>query len=129
MTAATITAQKMNLSMVGMIGYLWETMDGDDVGQVVKLPPYKSLTVQLGAGGGNTHGSSTTVMQGSNDPLAESDPANAVWFTLTEKDTASTAISRTTTAILKEVKEHPLYIRPSQSGGTAADIDVIAIAR
>lgn len=119
--------QKMNINMAGKMAYLWEGLDGDDTGVPVKLPPYNNLTVQLGAAGGNTHGSGTYIMQGSNDPAVESDPTNAVWFTLTEKDTASTAVSRTTTAIIKEVKEHPLYIRPSSSGGTAGDIDAIAV--
>lgn len=125
---ATVTAQKLNPGTPGRSVHLWPAMAGADVGSVVKLPHYTNLTVQMGTQGGNTHGGSTTVMQGSLDPVAETDPDNAVWFTLTEKDTASTALSRTTSALFKEVKEHPLYIRPSQSGGTGGDIDVIAQA-
>lgn len=125
---ATVTAQKLNPGTPGRSVHLWPAMAGADVGSVVKLPHYKNLTVQIGANGGNTDGGATTVMQGSLDPVAETDPANAVWFTLTEKDTASTAVSCTTDPVFKEVKEHPLYIRPSQSGGSAGDIDVIAQA-
>ena len=130
MTAATRTATKVDHNLTGQATYIWEGLDGDDVGSVVKLPGgYDSLTVQLGAAGGNTDGSATTVMQGSMDAIAEVTPASAVWFTLTEKDTASTAVSRTTSAVLKEVKEKPLFIRPSQSGGTAGYMDVIATVR
>ena len=126
MAATTRTATPLDPSTTGRKGYIWEGLDGDDVGSVVKLPKYDNLTVQLGCAGGNTDGSATTVMQGSMDAIAEVTPASAIWFTLTEKDTASTAVSRTTSAVLKEVKEKPLYIRPSQSGGSAGDMDVIA---
>lgn len=129
MPTATIAASTIN-TVKGETTHLWATMDGDDVGSVVKVPDgTTSMTAQLGGQGGDTHGSSTTVLQGTNDPIAAVTPASATWFTLTEKDTASTAISRTTTAILKEVKEIPLYVRPSQSGGTAADIDVMLVCR
>jgi hypothetical protein len=128
MAAATRTATKLDIGITGLAAYQWAGLDGDDVGSVVKLPSYDKLTVQIGTSGGNTDGGATTVMQGTNDPLAESDPANAVWFTLTEKSTGD-AVSVTTDPGLFEVNEHPLYIRPSQSGGSSGDLDVIAVAR
>lgn len=120
---ATIPLTVVNANTYGkQITYSWLTMAGADDGSPAKLPfGYQQMIVQLGATGGDTHGGATTVLQGSMD--------GTQWFTLTEKDTASTAISRTTAAILKEVKEKPLYVRPLQTGGTGADIDVILTVR
>lgn len=126
---ATVTATTIN-TVKKETTYTWPTMTGADVGSVVKVPDgTTSMTAQLGGQGGDTHGGSTTVLQGTNDAIAAVTPASATWFTLTEKDTASTAISRTTTAILKEVKEIPLYVRPSQSAGAAGDLDVMLVCR
>lgn len=129
MTLATRAASTIN-TVKGETTYLWEALDGDDVGSVVKVPDgTTSMCCQIGAAGGNTDGSATTVLQGTMDAIAAVTPASALWFTLTEKDTASTAVSGTTDQILKEVKEIPLYVRPSQSGGTGSDIDVILVCR
>lgn len=129
MTAKTVTASTIN-TVRGETSFLWETLDGDDVGSVVRVPEgTTAMCVQLGGAGGNTAGGATTIFQGSNDEIAETTPASAVWFTLTEKYTASTAISRTTTEVLKEVKEICKFVRPNQSAGSGGDMDVILVCK
>lgn len=128
--AATVRAYTKENPAHNCIIVTWEGLDGDDTGRPVRLPWESDKTVQLGAGGGNTHGGSTTILQGSNDVRADPDHAdhsNAVWFTLT--DPQGNAISRTTSALLEQVQENCLWYRPSQSGGTAGDIDVIIVAK
>lgn len=105
----------------------WEGLDGDDTGKPVNVAHMADKCVQLGAIGGDTHGGATTILQGSNDPNAGSNPANAVWFTLT--DVFGSPISRTTAATLRQIAENPLWIRPSQSGGTSGDLDVILVCK
>lgn len=109
----------------------WATNDGDDVGKPVNRDLCRRpLSVQIGTYGGDTHGSGTYVLQGSNDVAA--DPANAnyassVWTTL--KDANGTALSRTTADLYGPLRNEvgPLWIRPSASGGSAADMDVVLI--
>ena len=108
----------------------WKTMTSGDVGRPVRLPYYSEKSVQIGAVGGNADDGSTTVLQGSNDAAADPDNANyasSVWFTLT--DPQGSAISRAGTAKIEQVMENPLWIRPSNSGGTTVDIDVILVCK
>jgi hypothetical protein len=103
---------------------LWEGLTGADTGLPVRLGKYTDKTVHIYALTG--HGGGTTVLQGSNDPRADpthASHASAIWTTLT--DGQGTTISKTADAI-EVVQENPEWIRPSQSGGTAADV-VVAV--
>lgn len=105
----------------------WQGLDGDDTGVPVSaLNCKKPLSVQIGLQGGNTHGSGTFVLQGSNDSQADPSAASyasAVWVTMT--DPQGNAISRTTANLYEQVEEVPLWLRPSSSGGTASDMDIV----
>lgn len=106
---------------------IWEGLDGDDTGLPVRIGKFTDKTVHIYAL--TSHGSATTVLQGSNDPKADpthADHANAKWVTLT--DGQGNAISKTADAI-EVVQENPEWIRPSQSGGTAADVIVAITAK
>lgn len=125
-TAYTLPSPKAD----GVMIVFWEGVTTAAPGLPVRLPFYTDKCVQLGAYGGNTHGDSTTVMQGSNDPAADpahADYATSVWFTLT--DPQGNAISRTTTAKIEQIMENPLWVRPVPSGGTDDDIDVILVCK
>lgn len=111
----------------GVVMHLWESLDGDDTGRPVKTADFSDKTVQIWA---TDHGSGTTVLQGSNDPRANpnhTDHANAVWKTL--KDADGNAISVTADSNVLLVRENPLWIRPSQSGGTAATVKVALVCK
>lgn len=106
----------------------WAGLTKNDTGTPVRIPFYTDKSVQIGTVGGNTDAGSTTVFQGSNDPLADPDAvghADALWFTLT--DPQGNSISRTNSAIIEQVMESPLWVRPSNTGVGAivVDIDVV----
>lgn len=125
MTAATRTATTDNTTLRNGVIYTWAGLDGDDVGSPVLVADFPDKTVQIGTSGGTTDGGATTVLQGSNDPLAGATPASAEWFTLT--DPQGNAISATTASILEQVTENPLWIRPHQTGGSSGDLDVVLV--
>ncbi len=109
--------------------YSWSTMGDADTGTPVAMSEYSDKSVQIGCGAsasaGNTFGSATVVIQGTNDPRGSpdhTDHANAVWSTL--KDPQGNDISFTASGI-KQILENPLWIRPKTSGGTGTDIDVV----
>ncbi len=108
-----------------IVTYTWAGLDGDDVGAPVMVANYPDKSIQIGVSTGQTHGGATTVFQGSHDPIAGTDPANAVWKTLT--DTTETAISVTANSDVIQVLQNPLWVRPSQSGGTAGDLDIVLV--
>lgn len=111
----------------GVIMHLWEGLDGDDTGRPVMASDFADKTVQIWAA---SHGGGTTVLQGSNDPRANpnhADHASAVWKTLSDSD--GNAISVTSDSGVLLVRENPLWIRPSQSGGTAASTKVALVCR
>lgn len=111
----------------GTVMHLWEGLDGDDTGRPVMMADFSDKTVQIWA---TDHGSGTTVLQGSNDPRANpnhTDHASAIWATLTDID--GDPISATANAGPLLVRENPLWVRPSQSGGTNATTKVALIGR
>lgn len=107
-----------------VVHVVWSGLDGDDTGLPVNISKFSDKSVHIYALTG--HGSGTTVLQGSNDERADpdhTDHANANWVSLT--DPQGNAISKTADAI-EQILENPLWIRPSQSGGSSADV-IVAI--
>lgn len=94
-------------------------MTTDDTGQPWELSSYSDKTVQIF---GNFGGTASVSIYGSNDPRVVSDPANAVWFVLT--DPSSTAITKTSAAG-EQIIENPRWIRPVVTLGTTPSITVI----
>jgi hypothetical protein len=81
-----------------------------DVGSAVPNATFTDRSVQVTG----TFGGATVTMQGSND-------GGATWSTL--NDAAGTPLTFTAAGI-KQVLEVSQFIRPSVSGGAAADLDV-----
>lgn len=107
---------------------LWAGLDGDDTGYPVKVSKFNDKSVHIFSPTG-AHGGATTILQGSNDPKADpthSDHANAKWITLT--DPQGNTISKTSDA-MEQVLENPMWIRPSQSGGTGSDVSVSLVCK
>lgn len=130
MTATNRAATPSSLLPDVMI-YRWSALDGDDYGDAVKLPRNADKCVQFGinngaASAGQNHGSATTTFQGSNDPLVETDPVNAIWFTL--HDPLGNNISVSSNGI-KQILENPIYVRPFQTGGSAGNLDVVLVCK
>lgn len=124
MTAATRDIANSPVNYARNVRYwVWEGLDGDDVGAPAFVGEYSDLSVQISASGGSTEGSATTVLQGSNDPIAGTDPDNAEWANLV--DIFENNISQTTGTLIFQVAAQPMWVRPSQSGGSSGDLDVI----
>ena len=97
----------------------WETLAGSDVGSAVKLPSFSDKTVHAFG----TFDTGTCTLQGSNDPLAGTDPGSASWISLVDPQGNAIAF---TAAGIETILENPIWIRPSVSGGGGScDIDVI----
>lgn len=94
-------------------GIKWEAVGNADVGAPHEMAAWPDRTVQLVG----TWGSATIVIQGSND--------GNTWATL--RDPAGNDLSFSANG-LKAILENPRYIRPSSSGGTGTDVDVIIYA-
>ena len=102
---------------VGSAGYAhWTEVATGTTADTFTLERTKGLLASVQMFG--TWGSSTVVLQGSND--------GTNWVTL--KDTAGTAISLTDDGAF-EFSTAMLYIRPSSSGGSSDDVDVIVTTR
>ena len=93
---------------------LWETVTCGDTGEEFELLDFNDNTVTVTG----TFNSQTLTMQGSND--------NTNWFTLTDNNGLSIAF---TAAGGKLIAEAPRYIRPSFSGSSGGDVDVIVELR
>lgn len=109
----------------GAIVITWEGLTGADTGKPVCLPHYPDKSIQFGLGGGATHGGATTVLQGTNDLRGDPDHpdhANAKWQTL--QDSNESAITTTADTLPIQVLQSPLWVRPSQSAGSAGDLDI-----
>lgn len=91
---------------------IWAAIGDSDTCTEVSFPDGADMTVQIVG----TFNSATVVLQGSND--------KSNWATLT--DPQGNAISKSS-AGLEAVEEHPLWVRPSSSGGTASSTTVILL--
>lgn len=97
----------------------WTGLTTSDTGAPVKLARFSDKTVHVKSGGGAGFGSgATVVIQGSNDGVT--------WVTL--NDVFENPISIGSEAIAA-IAENPFYIRPSVSGGTSPDLDIIICAK
>jgi hypothetical protein len=91
----------------------WEGIGNADVGAAQGVSRLYTKSVQVLG----TFGGATVVLQGSND-------GGTTWAGLTYDGTNAISF---TAAGLKQVWEHVEMIRPSSSGGTGSDIDVIVV--
>lgn len=89
----------------------WAGLLDDDTGAPLESNKLSDKTIQCFGAFGAT-GSLT--MQGSNDPRVETDPDNAVWFTLV--DPQANEIVKTE-AFGEVVLENPTWIRPFVNAG------------
>ena len=92
----------------------WEGVGNADVGAPAAMAGGSDRSVTMTG----TFGSATVVLQGSND--------GTNWFTLT--DPQGSAISKTSAA-MEGIVELTRFIRPSSSGGTGTDVDVIVLVK
>lgn len=98
-----------------MESILWEAMACGDVGNAYQIPYWaSSMTVQVTG----TFNSETLTLQGSND--------GTNWFPLTDPQGNNIAL---TSDKLEVIEEYPRYIRPSFSGTTGGDLDVLLFVR
>ena len=93
---------------------IWETVTCGDTGEALEIGDYVDNTVTVTG----TFNSQTLTMQGSND--------GTNWFTLTDNNGLDIAL---TAAGGKVIAEAPRYIRPSFSGSSGGDVDVIVQLR
>jgi len=115
---ATIAIKADGKLARGVHQYSWIALGNADVGAPLSElhggPVFSDKTVSITG----TFGAVTVVIQGSNDKTN--------WFTLS--DAQGNALSFTV-AGMEVILENPRYIRPSTSGGTATDVDVIIVGR
>lgn len=88
----------------------WETLTCGDTGESIEMNNFNDNTVTVTG----TFNSQTVTLQGSND--------NTNWFTLTDNNGTDIAL---TAAGMRLIAEAPKYVRPSFSGSTGGDVDVI----
>jgi hypothetical protein len=100
----------------------WTGLTTDDTGQPWYRADYSDKCVQVFGDFGTN---ATVTLQGSNDPRVISDPANAVWFSLT--DPQANAIAKAAAAG-EQILENPVYIRPVVTSGTSPNLTVIISA-
>jgi hypothetical protein len=94
----------------GRVIITWATMADGDTGVMVKSSHYPDKTVQA-------IGDATTVaLEGSND--------GTNWFALTDPSGMEIGLVGSTFD-LAMVRENPLYIRPSCTGGSDTDVIVV----
>ncbi len=110
---ATIALTSTNRDVVnGAIVLTWEALGNADSGTAFAVPFKTSITMQAIG----TFGAATVTLQGSND--------GTNWAPLQWKGKTATALALTSAGIAEAV-ECPAYIRPTTTGGTGTDIDVI----
>lgn len=110
MATIALTTTDRN-SANGAILLTWEALGDADNGGAFTLPFAADITAQVIG----TFGSATVKLQGSND--------GTNWFDLTKR--GGTSAASVTSAGGFTVNENPVYLRPSTSGGTGTDVDVI----
>lgn len=93
----------------------WETITEADTAAAETLLGFADKTVTFTG----TFGGATFILQGSND--------GTNWFTLHYGPITTDTISTTVAAVFL-VYENTRYIRPSVSGGSSTDVDVIIAA-
>lgn len=100
----------------------WEGLTTNDTGEPWRRSDFSDKCVQIF---GDFGSGATVTMQGSNDPRVVTSPGSAVWFSLT--DPQANAIAKTSAAG-EQILENPVWIRPSVTGGTSPDLDIIICA-
>lgn len=110
MATINLTSADRN-TINGAIILTWEALGDADDGAAFALPFAADISFQAIG----TFGSATVRLQGSNDGVN--------WHVLTQK--GGTTNLALTSAGLHDANEMPAFIRPSTTGGTGTDVDVI----
>ena len=110
---ATING-KGNFRQNGVYKVVWEAIGNADQGTPEQLSRFPLHSVQMSG----TFGGATVVLQGSDDGVT--------YFTL--KDVTGANVSATGNARF-DMENVPEHIRPSSSGGTGTDVDVIVTSK
>lgn len=100
----------------GVDTYTWETITESDTAAAIYPNGTDPLAASVQVTG--TFGGATVVLQGSND--------NANWVTLQDVEGADISF---TAAGAVDFSTAMVYMRPSASGGTSQDVDVILSTR
>lgn len=100
----------------------WLNASEGDTFAAIALAGHSDKTVHFFG----TFGGATITLEGSSDPLAETDPASASWVTL--KNAQGLDLSATSDS-LEVIIENPIYIRPAISGGSGTDVSIVVCAR
>lgn len=122
---ATRTATNINQDKVFKTQLIrWSGILNGDDGSPMAVASYSDKTMQIfgtfGSGGSVT-------LQGSNDPRVETDPSNAVWFSLV--DPQGNAITKTA-ASGEAILENPFWIRPvCTAGDGTTNLTIIICAK
>ena len=102
-----------NVTDSGGLVASWEGITEADTGAAIEVIGWDRLTVQVL---GDFDASGAITMQGSND--------GTTWATLNDVEGAAVVL---TAASIVQLQEHPRYVRPTASAGTAVDMDVYLV--
>jgi hypothetical protein len=101
----------------GILVAKWEGLGNADSGTALDGARYPDKTITILG----TFGGATVVIEGSND-------GGTTWHTLNDSRGEGNSFS-VTDEDTRVLLENPLLIRPSTSGGTGTDVDVICVAQ
>ena len=95
----------------------------DNTAEIIEIPKYSDKTVHVFG----TFGGATVTIEGSNDPIARSDPGSASWITLVDPQGNNLSF---TAAAMETLLDNPVFLRWSISGETGTtDLSVVISAK
>lgn len=105
-----INANHNPSGLLGAVITKWMAIPLDEEGQAIAIPNHSDKTVQIYG----TFGGASVVIQASNDPLAPTDPDNAVWWTVKNVEAELMNKSAAGGWLLMD---NPIWMRPIVTGG------------
>lgn len=107
---ATVSAEHIANGIMGSVVTKWLSMPQDSDGGYVTIANHSDKTVQIYG----VFGGCSVVIEGSNDPLVESDINNSTWWTLKNWD--GEAMTKTAAGGWV-ILDNPIYVRAKTTGG------------